>query len=114
MVICNTLFILSGTTLGRTSLGKGSACSTDLYLTTHNIHNRQTTMPPARFESANKRLSIYSLDRAATGIGEVIREASVNMHPGLLVYLSRGSQKEQVKERVQTCTRQPGSGNLID
>jgi len=57
-------------------------------------------MPPARFESANKRLSIYSLDSAATGIGEVIGEASVNMHPALLVYLSRGSQKEQVKERV--------------
>jgi hypothetical protein len=36
----------------------------------------------------------------ATGIGEVIRETSVNMHPGLLVYLLRGSQKDQVKEWV--------------
>jgi len=36
----------------------------------------------------------------ATGIGKVIREASVNMHPDLLVYLLRGSQKEQNKEMV--------------
>jgi len=57
-------------------------------------------MPPERFESANKRLSIYSLEGAATWIGEVIRETSLNTHPGLLAFLLRGSQKDHVKEKV--------------
>ena len=44
----------------------------DLYLTTHNTHNRQTDMPSARFDptvSAGERQEIYALDRAATGTG---------------------------------------------
>jgi len=39
-------------TLGRTPLDEGSARYIDLYLTTHNIHKRQTSMPPAVFETA--------------------------------------------------------------
>jgi hypothetical protein len=35
------------TTLGRTALDEWSARRRDLYLTTHNTHNRQTSMPPA-------------------------------------------------------------------
>jgi hypothetical protein len=35
------------TTIGRTPLDEGSARRGDLYLTTHNSHNRQTSMPPA-------------------------------------------------------------------
>ena len=45
---------------------------TDLYLTTHNTHNRQTSMPPDGFEptiSAGERPQTHALDRAATGIG---------------------------------------------
>ena len=34
------------TTVGRTPLDKWSARRRDLYLTTHNTHNRQTSMPP--------------------------------------------------------------------
>ena len=44
----------------------------DLYLTTHNTHNTQTSMPRAGFEpaiSAGERLQTYALDRAATGTG---------------------------------------------
>ena len=37
-------------TVGRTSLDKWSARRRDLYLTTHNTHNRQTSMPPVGFE----------------------------------------------------------------
>ena len=37
----------------RTALEQGSASSRDLYLTTHNTHKRQTSMPAAGFESAN-------------------------------------------------------------
>jgi hypothetical protein len=38
------------TTLGRTPLDEWLARRRDLYLTTHNTHNRQTSMPPAGFE----------------------------------------------------------------
>ena len=38
------------TTIGRTSLDEWSACRRDLYLTTHNTHNRQTSMPRVGFE----------------------------------------------------------------
>ena len=42
-----------------------------LYLTTHNTHNSQTSMPTAGFEPAipaSERPQSYALDRAATGI----------------------------------------------
>jgi len=42
----------------------------DLYLTTHNTHNRQTSMPPVGFEPtvpASERPQTHTLDRAATG-----------------------------------------------
>jgi len=59
-------------TVGRTPLDKRSAWRTDLYLTTHNTHNRQTSMPPVGFETTNserERSQTYALDRVATGIG---------------------------------------------
>ena len=39
-------------TLCKTLLDDWSASCRDLYLLTHNIHKRQTSMPPARFEPA--------------------------------------------------------------
>jgi hypothetical protein len=59
-------------TVGRTPLDEWSARRRDLYLTTHNTHNRQTSMPPAGFETAipaGERLQTHALDRSATGIG---------------------------------------------
>jgi len=38
-------------TVGRAPLNEWSARSRDLYLTTHNTHNRQTSMPPVGFET---------------------------------------------------------------
>jgi hypothetical protein len=38
------------TTVGRTTLNKWPARRRDLYLTTHNTHNRQTSLPPVGFE----------------------------------------------------------------
>ena len=38
------------TAFGRTSLDEWSACRRDLYMTTHNTHNRQTSMSPVGFE----------------------------------------------------------------
>jgi len=52
--------------------GRGSAGRRDLYLTTHDTQNRQTSMPPARCAAtirASKRSQICDLHRAATGTG---------------------------------------------
>ena len=38
------------TTVGRTPLDEWSARRRDLYLTTHDTHNRQISMPPVEFE----------------------------------------------------------------
>ena len=60
------------TTVGRTPLDEWSARRRDLYLTTHNTHNRQTFMPPVRFEptiSAGQRPQTCALDPAATATG---------------------------------------------
>ena len=57
------------TIVGRTPLGEWSARRRRIYITTHNIHNRQTSMPPAGFEpavSAGEGPQTYVLDRAAT------------------------------------------------
>jgi hypothetical protein len=61
------------TTLCRTSLDEWSDRRTDLYLTAHNTHNRQKSMPPAVFEPAipaSERSQTHALDRAAAGIGD--------------------------------------------
>jgi len=61
---------LSHTTLSSTSLDEWSACRRDLYLTTHNTHYRQTSMPPGGFEPTipeSERPQTNVLDRAATG-----------------------------------------------
>ena len=60
------------TTVGRTPLDEWSARRTDLYLTTHNTHNRRTSIIPVGFEptiSAGERPQTYALDRVATGTG---------------------------------------------
>ena len=42
---------LRRSTVGRTPLDEWSARRRDLYLTTHDIHNRQISMPPVGFEA---------------------------------------------------------------
>ena len=52
------------------SSGRVISSSRDLYQTTHNTHNRQTSMPPLGLEptiSARERPQTYALDRAAIG-----------------------------------------------
>jgi hypothetical protein len=52
----------------------------DLYLTTHDIQKRQTSMPTARFEpaiTASVWAQTHALDRMATGIGRAILQKSV-------------------------------------
>ena len=63
------------TTNGRIPLDEWSACSIYLYLTTHNNHSRQTSMPPVGFKptiSAGELPQTYALGRAATGTGCVL------------------------------------------
>ena len=58
------------TTVCRIAPDEWSTRRRDLYLTTHNTHNRQTTMPPVGFEptiSTGERPQAYALDRTATG-----------------------------------------------
>ena len=65
-------------TVGRTSLDRGPAPHRDLYLTTHNTHNIQTSMPPEGFEPtipAGERPHSYALNRAATGTGAVLNKS---------------------------------------
>ena len=63
------------TTVGKTPFDEWAAQRKDLYLTTHSIRKRQTSMTPAEFKttiSAGERAQTYTLDRAATGIGIVL------------------------------------------
>ena len=62
-------------TVGRTPLDEWSASRRDLYLTAHNIQNRQTFMTPVGFEptvSAGERPQTDALDRAAVRTGFII------------------------------------------
>jgi hypothetical protein len=63
---------LRHTTVGRTPLDEGPARRRDLYLTSHNTHKRQTSMPPVGFEPTilvSERPKTHTLDRTANGIG---------------------------------------------
>jgi hypothetical protein len=60
------------TTLGSPPLDEGSVRRKELYLTSYNTHNGQTSMPPGEFEPAipaTELLQMCALDRVATGIG---------------------------------------------
>jgi len=61
------------TTIGNTPLGEWSARRRNLYLTTHNIHHRQTSIILARFQhttSSSARPQTYALEGAGTGTGD--------------------------------------------
>jgi hypothetical protein len=71
----------SHTTTHNSRQGSPGAGRRDLYLTTHNTHNRQTSMPPVGFEStisAGEQPQTYVLDRAATGAGFLCITIGVN------------------------------------
>ena len=65
-------------TVGRTPLDEGSARRRDLYLTTHNTHNRQTSMFQVGFERPQTR----TLDHAAIGnlVGLVKESNNIQVH----------------------------------
>jgi len=56
----------------RYDTGRGIGRRRFLYVTTHNIHKKETSMPPSRFKPtilASERPQTHTLDRAATGVG---------------------------------------------
>jgi len=60
------------TTVDKTPLDRWSVRRRDLYPTTHNTHNRQTSMPPVGFEptiSAGERPQTLAVERATAGTG---------------------------------------------
>ena len=62
-------------TYGMTPLERGSVSRRDLYLTTHNTHNRQTAIPPVGFESAipaSEWPQTHAAHRGANGIGQLL------------------------------------------
>jgi len=82
------------TTDDRTPLDEWSARRRDLYLTTHNTHNRQTSMPPVGFEptiSAGERPQTHALDRAATGTGNKDTLFVVKREMGLQMDLEKAT-----------------------
>jgi hypothetical protein len=53
-------------------MDKRSTYPKGLYLTTHNTHSRESSMPPMEFEptiSTGERPQTYVLNRAVTGTG---------------------------------------------
>ena len=55
----------------------------DLYLTTHNTHKRETSMPPVRFEatiSEGERPQTHAWDRAVTGVGNYCNLSCYNFN----------------------------------
>jgi hypothetical protein len=69
--------------VGRIPLDEWSASRKDLYRTTHNTHNRQTSMPSVGFKptiSEVERPQTYALDRAATGTGILYISAAQKYH----------------------------------
>ena len=71
------------TTVGRTPVDEWSAHRRGLYLTTHNTHNRQTSMIKVGFEpiiSAGEWPQTYALDRAVTGTGVMNFIAQLNLY----------------------------------
>ena len=77
--------LIGHSTLGRTPLGGWSAPRRDLYLTTHNIHERQTSVPPpggirTRNAPTSQRPQTHALDRLATGAGTLCDIPRINIH----------------------------------
>ena len=68
-------FALRHTTLGRAPLDARTAQRRELYLITHNTHNRQTSMLSVGFEPAvpaSERPRTHTLDRVVTENGDKI------------------------------------------
>jgi hypothetical protein len=75
---------LRHSTVGRTPLDEWSGLRRNLYLSKHNTHKKETSMPPAGFGPAipSERPQIHALDRAAPGTGTVDGDVNMNSSRG--------------------------------
>jgi len=90
------------TTVGSNPLDEGSAHRRDLYLTTHNTHNRQTFMPSVGFEptlSTGERPQICALDRAATGTGTIFFTTNYSLLINLTLIRCSYQQRSKVNQK---------------
>ena len=108
------------TTVGRIPLDEWSARRTDLYLTIHNTHNTQTSMPPVGFEptiSAGERPKTYALDRAATRTGYLFLFTCSYLFTYFkwrhVLYTISSSSIWCQPEAVQKCTAGSAAGNRL-
>jgi hypothetical protein len=86
-----TITFFRQATLDKTPLDEGPARRRDLYLTTHNTHKRQTSIPPVGFKPTilvSELPHTHALDRTATGIGTIILLLYITQNLSLYV-LSR-------------------------
>jgi hypothetical protein len=76
---------------GRTPLDEWSVWRRNLCLTTHNTHNRQTSIHPVGYEPtipAKQRPQIHVVDRAATVIGPSVRFLITKSDPLRFIFCS--------------------------
>ena len=86
-------------TVCRTPLDEWSVRRRDLYLTTNNNDNRQTSMPPVGFEptiSAGERPQTYALDRVATGTGITVYNKFSKIPQSTSVHRATRGQRSRV------------------
>ena len=91
----------------RYDLSGWPAMRRNLYLTTHNSHKTETTMPPARFEPAipaSERPQTHTLDHAATGIG-ANRSMKVKYKVFSCIYLTKNRVKTSYLGVQVNCLR---------
>jgi hypothetical protein len=105
--------------LGRVPLDEWSARRSDLCLTTHNTHKRQTSMPPARFEPAipaRKRTQTHALDGAATDVGGILVYVIISLDHLLFWGLCSAPELRQLCHRFnrQFSTNRKVAGSIPD
>ena len=102
-------------TVVKTPLDEGSPRFTDLYLTTQNTDNRQACMSHAGYERAIPAcdwLQTVTVDRSASGIGEILYMGRYNLFVRFLLYNSSSDTcfwlRAFAKYPLQTsCKRKP-------
>jgi hypothetical protein len=101
------------TTVGRAPLDEWSIRRRNLYLTLHNAHNRQISMPPVRIEptiSTGERPQTYSLHRVICTV-QVINSAETC--PLLIVPSARLSTAQQSQIAYKPLFALSGRGCLV-
>jgi hypothetical protein len=96
------------TSVGRTPLDEWSARRRDLYLATHNTHNRQTSMPPAGFEPAtpaSDRLQTHTWDRSPTLVQTKIKIHKTTITTKQLVQNIKNTKQQNNYKTIKISTQ---------